>query len=383
MSVGRSDASGGATSSRPGDGFLFSGNRHETVPRALFFDRRLTPLERNAWQIIRLQLQDEGISTFPTYEQLAPLLASLPCVERASSETVARALTMLRLTRWLSLVQRRRDPNTGRILGNLYVLHDTPLTPFEAIQLDAEYLDLISRSLTHASKAVQRVGYQALSEVVDDPFLASGVLPARLKTIAQQLAPQGWRFDPPPRATDDAGESYPQHESEDGTPPRLRIHDPPPSDSEAGAKPLSDALLRNPNADRTVRKDLSSERHTYVPRTREGLRLPARFATLQAEQQSGALAALQQVDAPLRQAVLDEWAARCDARAIRNPAGYLFGIISKALRHEFNASRATAPASAPKPPTSTPSRPAPAPEVAHAHLAHLRKLLGILPEPEG
>ena len=27
-----------------GDAFLFSGNRHETVPRKLFLDRRLTPL---------------------------------------------------------------------------------------------------------------------------------------------------------------------------------------------------------------------------------------------------------------------------------------------------------------------------------------------------
>jgi len=38
------------------DGFLYSGNRHESVPRALFLDRRLTPLERNAWQVFRLQL---------------------------------------------------------------------------------------------------------------------------------------------------------------------------------------------------------------------------------------------------------------------------------------------------------------------------------------
>lgn len=30
------------------DGFLYSGNRHESVPRALFLDTRLTPLERNA-----------------------------------------------------------------------------------------------------------------------------------------------------------------------------------------------------------------------------------------------------------------------------------------------------------------------------------------------
>src|SRR3546814_20061698 len=55
-----------------GDAFLFSGNRHETVPRRLFLDRRLTPLERNAWQVFRLMLNDDGVTAFPTYEQLQP-----------------------------------------------------------------------------------------------------------------------------------------------------------------------------------------------------------------------------------------------------------------------------------------------------------------------
>ena len=84
------------------DGFLYSGNRHESVPRALFLDRRLTPLERNAWQVFRLQLNDDGVTAFPTYDQLRPYLASMPCAAQASHETVARALTLLRLTRWLS-----------------------------------------------------------------------------------------------------------------------------------------------------------------------------------------------------------------------------------------------------------------------------------------
>ena len=60
------------------DGFLYSGNRHESVPRALFLDRRLTPLERNAWQVFRLQLQSDGVTAFPTYDQLRPYLASMP-----------------------------------------------------------------------------------------------------------------------------------------------------------------------------------------------------------------------------------------------------------------------------------------------------------------
>lgn len=32
-------------------GILFTGNPHEAVPRRLLLDNRLTPLERNAWQV--------------------------------------------------------------------------------------------------------------------------------------------------------------------------------------------------------------------------------------------------------------------------------------------------------------------------------------------
>jgi hypothetical protein len=73
----------------PQDGFLFSGNRHESVPPALFLDRCLTPLERNAWLVRRMRLNGDGITAMPTYAQLRPLLASMPGA-MASHETVAR-----------------------------------------------------------------------------------------------------------------------------------------------------------------------------------------------------------------------------------------------------------------------------------------------------
>ncbi|AGK49316.1 hypothetical protein BTI_2168 [Burkholderia thailandensis MSMB121] len=361
---------------------LFSGNRHETVPRALFLDRRLTPLERNAWQVIRWQLQRDGITAFPTYEELAPYLASMPCTNKASSETVARALTILRLTRWLSLVQRRRDTSTGRHQGNLYVLHDEPLSPFEAIQLDVEYLDLISRALSHASKAIQSIGYHVLEELATDSLLTSCVLPTRLQIITQRLTQQGLH-DETDDSIDDAAlqaRSYPQHASEDGETRRLRMRGERPSDAEQGRKPAAEAPLRNPNADRTVRIKPSSDVLTPVPHAREALRLPSRFATLRTEQQNGALAALQQVDPSLRQAVLDEWQARLDTHAVRKPAGYLFGIIGKALRGEFQAWCAP-PSTSPAPPTITtpPTRAADA-GVVQQHLTHLRALLRLPPD---
>ncbi len=364
----------------PNDGFLFSGNRHESVPRALFLDRRLTPLERNAWQVFRLQLNDDGLTAFPTYEELRPYLTAMPCGPKASSETVARALTILRLTRWLSLVRRRRDARTGRILGNLYVLHDEPLTPFEAMQLDPDYLGLVSQTLTHASKAVQSVGLHTLQEIADDPLLSGRMLPTRLQVLSQRLA----RHD----AEDE--ESYPQegafHESEDGSDDLLRIDDRPTSDSEPGSKPAPDRPLRNPNQDRTVRSSNKSEVRT-VPRTHDhtqlpgipNIRLPEHFLALKDEQQAGALVALRQVDDSQRQAVLDEWMARCDRSTVRNPAGYLFGIIQKAIRGEFKAWAVQA-SDTPSTPPSVPAQPPPphqtaSPETVRAHLERLRSIL--------
>lgn len=358
-----------------GDSFLYSGNRHESVPRALFLDRRLTPLERNAWQVFRFQLNDDGATAFPTYDQLRPYLASMPCGAQASHETVARALTVLRLTRWLSLVRRRRDPKTGRILGNLYVLHDEPLTPFEAMQLDPDYLGLVSQALTHAAKAVQIVGMHTLKEIAEDPLLSGRTLPTRLQVLAQHMARHGWTTP-----------SYPQedggHESEEGQKAPLRNGERPSSESEVGSKPAPDGSLRNPKEDRTVRKDRIDEVRT-VPRAKalQNLRLPERFLRLKEEQQAGAMIALQQVEETQRQAVLDEWAARCRSSTVRNPAGYLFGIIQKAIRGEFKAwagsDAAVPPASraAGLAPSSPPASRPTDPEVARAYLAQLRSAL--------
>ncbi|WP_443218347.1 STY4528 family pathogenicity island replication protein [Pseudomonas sp. SBT1-2] len=359
-------------STAPGqaDGFIFSGNRHDSVPRALLLDKRLTPLERNAWQALRLMLNDDGITAFPTYDQLAPWLASMPCTDRASHETVARALTLLRLTRWISLVRRRRDPPTGRIQGNLYVLHDEPLTLFEAIQLDQDYLGLVSNALAHASKSIQRVGVHTLKEMSEDPQLRGKTLPSRIQVLTQRLSEQGWV----------CRKNYPQddgeYESEEGAKSLLRKDSHTTSESEAGGKARKNDSVRNPKTDSTVRIESNIKEVRTVPRAQATLRFPERFLRLKAEQQTGALAALQPVDPALHQAILDEWQTRCQDSGIRNPAGYLFGIIQKAIRGEFQPWAAQKPSSSPPVEKVEPQVSVPAsPDVARAHIDRLRSIL--------
>ncbi|WP_454868423.1 STY4528 family pathogenicity island replication protein [Pseudomonas farris] len=352
-----------------GDGFLFSGNRHETVPRALLLDIRLTPLERNAWQVFRLMLSDDGVTAFPTYDQLRRYLASVPCGALASHETVAKTLTMLRLTRWLSLVRRRRDTSTGRMLGNLYVLHDAPLSPFEALQLDPEYMGLVSQTLEHANKGIQRVGLAVLEEISQDPNFQMQLLPSQLQVLTQRLLEQQVASD--------------EHmcKSEEPASSSLRNEKKPTSESESGHKSTKPDCLRNPKTASTLSTKTLKEIRTE-PHAREisELTFPAQFSSLKPAQQAGAKVALLQLNNELRQAVLNEWAARCRDTQVRNPAGYLFGIIQKALHGQF-----TSWASKTDTTESTSCRHPPKrekiaecdPKIAHTCLAELKGLLRI------
>ncbi|WP_256344692.1 STY4528 family pathogenicity island replication protein, partial [Pseudomonas sp. D5002] len=109
-------------------------------------------------------------------------LSSVPYGVQASRETIARVLTMLRLTRWLSLVSRGRDQVSGRLQGSLYVLHDEPLTPAEAMELDQDYLELVGHCLSHNTKAVRIVAQHVLEEIRRDTRIDLGQLPTRFES---------------------------------------------------------------------------------------------------------------------------------------------------------------------------------------------------------
>src|SRR3546814_11374097 len=113
------------------------------------------------------------------------------------------------------------------------------------MQLDPDYLELVSQSLSHSGKAVQIVGLHTLQEIADDPLLQGRTLPSRLYVLAQRL--QG-----------EPGTSYPQeeasHESEEGDSALLGNIAEPSSDTAARVTPASNGTLRIPKKDRTVQE---------------------------------------------------------------------------------------------------------------------------------
>lgn len=350
-------------------GFLFSGQSHEVVPRRLLLDSRLTPLERNAWQVFRLMLQGQGVVT-PRYEDLQPYLSSVPYGASASRETIARVLTMLRLTRWLSLVSRGRDRLSGRLQGSLYVLHDEPLTPAEAMELDQDYLELVGHALSHATKAVRIVAQHVLEEIRQDTNINLGRLPTRLDSWGEHWTQQG--LD---QVTDDA-----LHDSELGEDHLVRNRVGPRSESEPGLNASVSGTVRNPNAACTVLKESTCTVPRATPAV-DNLHWPDPLHLSPSERQVVAVA-LGKLNPADRQAVLNEAGARCAAGGIRKPAAYLMGLIQRALNGDFRPwAGQTEPFPFVPPPPATPSHPPrkqgqPASALAQACLNELRQLSG-------
>jgi hypothetical protein len=105
------------------------------------------------------------------------------------------------------------------------------------MQLDADYLALVSQSLGHSAKAVQVVGLNTLQEIADDPMLSGRTLPSRLQVLAERLADQGIT----------ATASYPQedaiHDSEEGPASLLRNGERPLRNPKQGRNPRQTALF--------------------------------------------------------------------------------------------------------------------------------------------
>ncbi|EEO5558237.1 helix-turn-helix domain-containing protein [Salmonella enterica] len=175
----RNDAQSGQERS----GLLFMGNVHDAYPRALLLDPRLSPLDKVAWMMIRqYALQNDG-AIFPSYDELQQLLAS-PGSGLASRGTVSRALTMLRLTGWLSLCKKVRD-GKGRVRGNIYAQHDEPLSARDAETFDPGWLDMVADACRHKSRAVSEAAWQVLTSIQDDPMMRHRH--SRVTMIAERL----------------------------------------------------------------------------------------------------------------------------------------------------------------------------------------------------
>lgn len=320
------------------------------LPMALLLDRRLTPLERNTWQVLRWLITERQVTT-PRYQDLQPYLATSPCGTQASRETIARALNVLRTTRWLSLVDRSRDAQ-GCLRGCIYVLHGDPLTPAEQLELDTGYAALLQQNLSHATKGVRDVAQHVIEEIQADPQVAQADKD-RLVIAAAPLQQQSL-----PLTCEGTEHSEPGHRHP------VRDSAATPSDSELrGNAPVS-AGIRNTDAGRTVQKE-KSQKSTVLAQVEFGRARWPKSLPLNPSERRMASQAMRQLEPEQQQAVINEAAVRCARGEIRKPVAYLMGLIKRACQGEFTLWAARAEAATPAPQPAHPPTPKPVAPPAH------------------
>ncbi|MFY2993741.1 STY4528 family pathogenicity island replication protein [Achromobacter xylosoxidans] len=343
-----------------------------TTPASLMLDARLTPLERNGWQVLRMLRSAEGISPLANLGQLRRYLTSTPLGQRAGYETARRVLVVLRLTGWISLVGQHRDPLTSHVLSELYQVHESPLHFQQACALDASLSALLQGSIGHENNQVDRVAVHIQETLAQAPEAAS------IETHDQRhddddLPPT------PPQASEAAGPL------------------PLPGDS-AGSTlvPQQTGHARRMTTEQssTYKTHMYKKKRTY--RTREGdghsasqsVSLPPCRSHAQADQKKDVQAALRRLPPQHRQEVLDELQARSQSGTVRNVVAYFFALVKRVFAGEFRlwAGRKETSASPrtaenrPAAPPRTENRPEPTAqpasrETALAHIANIRKIM--------
>ena len=158
-----------------------------TTPASLMLDARLTPLERNGWQVLRMLRSAEGISPLANLGQLRRYLTSTPLGQRAGYETARRVLVVLRLTGWISLVGQQRDPLTGHVLSELYQVQESALPFQQACALDASLPALLQASIGHENNQVDRVAVHIRATLAERRYVTNISKARELGTGLEQV----------------------------------------------------------------------------------------------------------------------------------------------------------------------------------------------------
>jgi hypothetical protein len=144
------------------DTMLFLGNRHQSFPTAVIKDPILEPVDKLVWMVIMLAVQETGGNTaFPSYGSIARM------ANVSSRSTIARAISILRATRWLTLCGRLRKVS-GRFRGNVYAMHDEPLSLGDVIHLDGDYMAFLNKAVSHGHARVRKVAQGVLASINED-----------------------------------------------------------------------------------------------------------------------------------------------------------------------------------------------------------------------
>jgi len=143
------------------DSLVFIGNWQDAIPRSIWVDSLLTAIDVRCWGIIRTQAVNGSAVMLSLNQLLKETLGY-------SNATISRVIFILRLSRWISLCSTLRTQN-GKFRGNIYAIHDNPVSLEDAIYLDSHYIEFVKKQTSHKNHSVSGLAksvWQGISDTV-------------------------------------------------------------------------------------------------------------------------------------------------------------------------------------------------------------------------
>ncbi len=132
------------------------------TPSALLEDTVLKPVDKIVWLLLMMIVrQSTGDAYLPTLVELGKM------ANATAPDTVWRALSILRCTRWLTACQKMYYKG-GRFKPSAYVVSARPLPISDALFLDTEYRVFLEKSVGHSHARVRKVACEALSQLSEE-----------------------------------------------------------------------------------------------------------------------------------------------------------------------------------------------------------------------
>jgi len=157
--------------SRHSDSLVYIGNWQDAIPRSIWFDKDLDAVDVRSWGIIRTQAINSSTVMLSLNDLLKQHL-------NYSSTTISRVIYVLRLSRWISLCSKMRTED-GKFKGNIYAIHDTPISLSDSIYLDSEYLSFVKQQTTHNNRKIRALAqktqqsiHRSIADDNSEPFQA-------------------------------------------------------------------------------------------------------------------------------------------------------------------------------------------------------------------
>ncbi len=136
---------------------LFTGNQHDAIPRSMILNEDLSPQERITWMVLRTGTTD------PTKPGAIAKRSDLARAIGVSAPTVTTHRAMLRVHRWVTHCKHVR--NHGKFIGDIYLLHDDPLSLITTLEIDPTYIQFLELQQQSGNKRLRAAASRILMEV--------------------------------------------------------------------------------------------------------------------------------------------------------------------------------------------------------------------------